>query len=54
MIGKNKMPITFQVELGLLMEKKLDQIKAKKETVAVDLSFDWVTFPELSKTEQVK
>ena len=35
------------------MEKKLDIINANKGLITVDHSFDWVTFPDLSKTEQV-
>ena len=35
-IAKKKMPMAFQKELGIIMEKKLDQIKANKAKVAVD------------------
>jgi hypothetical protein len=40
--------------MNLLMDKKIEKIKDSKVAEPIDPNFDWLTFPQLSKTEQVK
>ena len=40
--------------MNLLMDKKIEKMKDSKLSEPIDMNFDWLTFPELSKTDQVK
>ena len=49
-----KISASFEQEMNLLMDKKIEKIKDSKVAEPIDPNFDWLTFPQLSKTEQVK
>ena len=49
-----KISASFEQEMNLLMDQKIEKMKEPKPIEPIDLNFDWLTFPELSKTDQVK